>query len=204
VYAHLRNAQRREAWLLGRLLSKALIRDMLVATGGPGRAVDPIHIEVLSRDGLGRPTRPRVLLKGRLQHWSLSLAHSDQSVLVGLSRLDGVAIGVDVSAPQPSRAGFLDLWFTLRERAWILAQSGQAPREAATFWAVKEAFYKAVNVGEGFAPQRIEVGANPQGGYAVRWLGSRPTGSHRVRVTAGHTEIAAVVTAVVQSGRFDD
>lgn len=204
MYAHLRNAQRREAWLLGRLLSKALIRDMLVATGGPGRAVDPIHIEVLSRDGLGRPTRPRVLLKGRLQHWSLSLAHSDQSVLVGLSRLDGVAIGVDVSAPQPSRAGFLDLWFTLRERAWILAQSGQAPREAATFWAVKEAFYKAVNVGEGFAPQRIEVGANPQGGYAVRWLGSRPTGSHRVRVTAGHTEIAAVVTAVVQSGRFDD
>jgi phosphopantetheinyl transferase len=197
VYAHLQNAQRRETWLFGRLLSKELILDMLAAAGGPGWAVDPVHVEVLSRDGLGRPTRPRVLLKGRLQHWSLSLAHSDQSVLVGLSRLDGVAIGVDVTAPQPSRAGFLDLWFTLRERAWIRAQSGQASRETATLWAVKEAFYKAVNVGEGFAPQRIEVGANPQGGYAVQWLDSRPTGRHRVRVTAGRTEIAAVVTAAV-------
>jgi phosphopantetheinyl transferase len=201
AYAVLRDARRREAWLFGRLLCKELILAMRIAAGSPGGGVEPGQIEVLSRDGLGRPARPRVLLHGRLQPWSLSLAHSDQSVLVGLSRDGRLATGVDVTPIQSPDAGFLDLWFTPRERAWIRAKFDQAARWAATLWAIKEAFYKAVNVGESFAPRQIEVRVDPLGGYVVRWLGSRPTGPCRVRVAAGRSEVVAVVTVALQAGR---
>jgi len=193
VYANLRDARRREAWLFGRLLSKKLILGMMVATQCAGRAVDPVHIEILSRDGLGRPTRPRVLLQGRLQPWSLSLAHSDRSVLVGLSQNGGVAVGVDVTPIQSPGAGFLELWYTPWELAWIWAQKNQAPRWAATLWAVKEAFYKAINVGERFAPRRIEVRVDPPDGYAIRCDGSRPRGGCLVRVAATGGEVVATV-----------
>ncbi len=204
VYAHLHDARWREAWLFGRLLCKELILSTLVAARGGRGALHPGGVEILSRDGLGRPTRPRVLLHGRLQPCSLSLAHSDRFVLVAFCEDPDVAVGVDVTPIQSPGAGFLDLWFTPWERAWIWAQSGQAPRRAASLWAVKEAFYKAVNRGERFAPERIEVHVDPLGGYAVPWYGSRSRGPCRVRVAAGSTDVAAVVTVASQAGRADD
>jgi hypothetical protein len=69
--------------------------------------MDPGGVEILSCDGLGRPTRPRVLLQGRLQPWSLSLAHSDRFVLVAFSEDPDLAVGVDVTPIQSSGAGFL-------------------------------------------------------------------------------------------------
>ncbi|HSD51280.1 MAG TPA: 4'-phosphopantetheinyl transferase superfamily protein [Candidatus Methylomirabilis sp.] len=197
VYAHLQDARRREAWLFGRLLSKELILDTLAAARCPGWAVDPVHIQVLSRDGLGRPTRPRVLLKGRLQPCSLSLAHSEQTVVVGLSQDGDMTMGVDLTPIQSPGVGFLDLWFTPRERAWIWSQSDQAPRWAATLWAVKEAFYKATNRGEGFTPRRIEVRVDPPDGYAIRCDGARPRGGCLVRVaTTGGEVVAAVLVGL--------
>jgi hypothetical protein len=97
VYANLRHAGRREAWLLGRLLSKELILNTMAAPLGGSGAMDPGGVEILSCDGLGRPTRPRVLLQGRLQPWSLSLAHSDRFVLVAFSEDPDLAVGVDVT-----------------------------------------------------------------------------------------------------------
>lgn len=193
VYAELRDARRREAWLFGRLLSKDLILSRMAASLGARGAIDPGRVEILSRDGLGRATRPRALLQGRLQPWSLSLAHSDRSVVVAFSEDPGVAVGADVTPIQSPSAGFVDLWYTPWERAWVRAQGDQGPRRVATLWAVKEAFYKAVNVGERFAPSRIEVLVDPLGGYAVRCERVRPGGRCRVRVAAASREVVAVV-----------
>jgi hypothetical protein len=65
---------------------------------------------------------------------------------------------------------------------------------------VKEAFYKAVNGGDRFAPGQIEVRVEPLGGYGVRWHGFRPGDPCRVRVAAGSKDVAAVVTVVSQAG----
>ncbi|HEY7676618.1 MAG TPA: 4'-phosphopantetheinyl transferase superfamily protein, partial [Candidatus Methylomirabilis sp.] len=184
VYATLRDARRREAWLFGRLLGKDLILSGMAAAPGARGPGGPGRLEILSRDGLGRAIRPRVLVEGRLRRWALSLAHSDRFVLAVFSQEPGAAVGVDVTPVRPPRAGFLDLWFTPWEHAWIRAQGGRGPRCAAALWAVKEAFYKAVNAGERFAPNRIEVRVDPAGRYAVRCGGSRPEGPCEVRVAA--------------------
>ena len=200
VYAALRDARRREAWLFGRLLGKDLILRRVGASPGARGAGDPGCVEILSRDGLGRAIRPRVLVGGRIQPWALSLAHSDRFVLAVLSREPGAAVGVDVTPVRPPGAGFLYLWFTPWERAWIRAQGGRGPRCAATLWAVKEAFYKAVNAGERFAPNRIDVRIDPAGRYAVRCGGSRPGGPCEVRVAAAGDEVMAAVMVAMRPG----
>lgn len=194
--AGLHDSRRREAWLFGRLLSKQVIVSRMAALPGAREAVRPEHLQISSRDGLGRATRPRILLHGRLRDWSLSLAHSDQSVLVAFSEDPGVAVGVDVAPIQSPKAGFVDLWFTPWERAWAGEREDQAPRRLASLWAVKEAFYKAVNIGERFAPSRIEVRVDLLGGYVVRCDGSWPGGICRVRVAATDGEVAAVVAVI--------
>jgi len=193
VYAGLRDARRREAWLFGRLLGKDLILGRVGARLGAWGAAAPRRIEILSRDGLGRAVRPRVLVEGRVQPWALSLAHSDRFVLVIFCEEPGAAVGVDVAPIRPPGAGFLGFWFTPRERAWIRARANQGPRRAATLWAVKEAFYKAVNAGERFAPGRIEVRVDRPGRYAVRCEGSRPGGPCEVQVAAAGGEVLAAV-----------
>jgi phosphopantetheinyl transferase (holo-ACP synthase) len=193
VYAELRDARRREAWLFGRLLGKDLILSRVGAALGARGAGDPGRVEILSRDGLGRAIRPRVLVEGRIQPWALSLAHSDRFVLAVFSEEPGAAVGVDVTPVRPPGAGFLDLWFTPWERAWIRAQGDGEARCAATLWAVKEAFYKAVNAGERFAPSRIEVRVDALGRYAVRCDGSRPGSPCGVHVAAAGEEVMAAV-----------
>ena len=45
------------------------------------------------------------------------------------------------------------------------------PHAAVTVWALKEAIYKAVHRGEGFAPRRIEVRLRDTGNYAGKYRG---------------------------------
>jgi phosphopantetheinyl transferase (holo-ACP synthase) len=195
VYAELRDVPRREGWLLGRIMAKRLILGTLMAPPALGRGIHPAVVQIHSRDGLGRAIRPRILLHGRLQPWSLSIAHSDRSVLVALSDAPGVSLGVDVTLHQALGAGFEDTWLTPWERGWLRDQVGQGrPPATSALWAVKEAFYKAANGGEPFVPRRIEVRLGEGGDHGVRFGDVDLGDACRVQVAEVDTEIVAIVT----------
>jgi phosphopantetheinyl transferase len=200
VYASWRDFRRRESWLFGRILAKQLILHEANVLPDAMRDIHPAEIQIHSRDSLNRATRPRVLSHGQLQAWSLSIAHSDQSVLVALSVAPRVSVGVDVTPVQALSDGFVDMWLTPWERQWLHNQRDQGKLSmASALWAVKEAFYKAVNVGEGFAPCRIEVCPRVCGGYGLRFAGAEPDGLWRVHLIEADKEIAVIVTVVKPS-----
>lgn len=193
VFTELRDARRREGWLCGRLLAKRLILDDVLAPSVGEEAIHPTEIDIHSRDGLGRATRPRVTLRGRLQPWALSIAHSDRSVFVALSRALGVSVGVDVAPVQTWKDGFLEMWMTPRERRWV--HSVGEMRLASTLWAVKEAIYKALSYGEQFTPLRIEVCPRAGGGYTYHWDGAEPEAAYTIHIADSDRETAAIVIA---------
>jgi phosphopantetheinyl transferase len=203
VYDDLRDRGRREAWLFGRLLAKELILADL-AGRSPTTRWDPAEIEIHSRDGLGRPIRPRVVVGGQLQPWSLSIAHSDTTVLLALTRQSAVSVGVDLASPVAAAARGLGSWFTPAERRWLdqcpadgrdgpIWPAGRAWR-AAVVWAAKEAGYKAIGATEGFSPGRIEVQPGRDGACLVTI--DQPGQRTRCRVDIGSAgdEVAAVAT----------
>lgn len=190
TYAGLNAPARREEWLLGRALAKALILEHAPHPGGAAPRFCPNEIQICSRDGLNRPSRPQIFLRGRLQPWSLSIAHSDASVLVALSMRSRVSLGVDIAPLQSSAEGSLDMWFTERERR--LMKSDPTLYPPAKLWAVKEAVYKAVNRGESFTPSRIEVRPQPAGAYTFLRDGVAPRATHRIHAFASSDQIVAM------------
>lgn len=187
--AQLHHPARRRAWLGGRLLTKQLILDSV------GDML-PSMIQVYSRDGLGRATRPRVLVEGQLQDWSLSIAHSDRSVLVAMALTPGYHVGVDLVPLRPLGDGFAALWLTSREQAQVRRGGSRAePHLAATLWAMKEAFYKATNTGERFAPRRIEALPDAWGRWNVWANGGETFHSRQVVVRDTPREVAVILTA---------
>jgi len=191
VWDRLTDPRRRRAWMCGRLLGKQLLLNAVVGAPEWDDRVGPAHIEIHSLDVLGRPTRPRVTVGGRLQPWHLSIAHTVRSVLVAVAPSASMAIGVDLTPVDPSTRGFRELWLTPAERRWF--ESTRDPRLVATLWAIKEAVYKAANRGERFAPASIEVGPDLDGAYAWRPEGRGSRSGATIRVDALDGEIAAIV-----------
>jgi phosphopantetheinyl transferase len=153
--ARCRDPGRRRAWQAGRLAAKRLVLDHFPLAARP-----PHEIEILSRDSAGQATRPRVYVRGQRMPWRLSISHSGRHVYVALSEDPDVSVGVDLAPVQVYGEGFLETWFTAGEqRALRVAPSAAV----ATFWAVKEAVYKACNDGEKFAPAQVEVRRNETG-----------------------------------------
>lgn len=150
-WSHLRNPSRRRVWLAARQLGKQLIVDRV-----PGAPQDHGLIEILSRDFAAphKSVRPTVSFSGKPQPWSLSISHTDESVLVALSTNPHVRVGVDLCRRSRVPDGFLQTWFTPAERANVRGEGFDGPMR---LWAAKEALYKALNSGEGFAPHAIEV-----------------------------------------------
>lgn len=157
IYKDLRNPSRRRNWLLGRIATKQLISE---ASGSAEISLvsDPRRIEIFSRDERGRGARPRVYIDGRMQRHALSIAHTEKSVVVALALEDGTVPGIDVTPVQTQSDGFLQLWFTPAEQEHVSqADPDQRARIISTIWAMKEAYYKATNVGLPFLPAAIEV-----------------------------------------------
>jgi phosphopantetheinyl transferase len=158
-----RDHARREAFLLGRLWSKQLILDTPAL-----RPLPMARIEIRSRDERDRGIRPRVRIAGDLQPWSLSISHSDRGILAALSTAPGTYLGVDLAPVGALRPSALGPWFTEREQVWL---NYSEPDEIAAVWAIKEAVYKAANIGDAFAPQTIEVVRRAGGGYGCIYRG---------------------------------
>jgi 4'-phosphopantetheinyl transferase EntD len=145
--ARWRDSARRAQWLAGRALAKQLVADALA-----DQRVSITQIEIASRPDTPHSGRPRVLLSGHVQPWSLSLAHTDAATFAALCVTAGCSVGVDlVSLPAAPQAA-LTCWFTRAEQRFVAA--GGSP---AFLWAAKEAVYKAANHGEPFAPRDIQV-----------------------------------------------
>lgn len=175
VWERLRDPRRRAAWAYGRLAAKRLLRVPLADT------VSPADICILPRIPRGRPCPT---LDGRALPWGISIAHSERFAVAGLGT---GPVGVDVTNPIRTGEGFLQNWFTPREREWVGA-------EAAAVWALKEAVYKAVNRGERFVPRAVEI-QRQNGRYACAYHGV-PLGLRcRVGPIPGADELLAVVTA---------
>ena len=179
--AQLRDTRRHRAWLSGRLLLKRRLVDRLSEDGSAG-GVHPSELEIISHNDAGRPARPAALLDGQPLDFRLSIAHTDHQVLVAVAPAH-MAVGVDlVDAQFAPGNGFMRLWFTAAERQQLC--KGAAP-SAAAIWAVKEAVYKAINRGEPFIPQQMEVG----------WQSGRPLICHAANPLAERCCLATWLTA---------
>jgi phosphopantetheinyl transferase len=199
MHAVLSDSGRREAWLFGRLLAKQAILEEMMFLTDEGGHIAPSDIQIHSRDGLGRPTRPRVFVHGRARPWSLSIAHSECSVLVALCAHPDWTVGVDLTPAQPLSDTFVETWFTPWERNGPGSRNDRRPSDLwAELWAVKEAAYKALNTGERFAPRRLEVRVRAGGGFDLRYDGSATSGS-KVQVLEVETEFAAMVSVRAKS-----
>jgi phosphopantetheinyl transferase len=181
-----RDPASREAWMMGRFLSKQLVLSRL-----GDRRLDPASIEICSRDPQNRRVRPTVRVGGRLQPWNLSISHSKTALLAALSPMPEVAVGVDLTAVEEFSPGFLATWFTKREQ---IALSVSEPRQTAAYWAIKEAVYKAGNCGESFAPRRIEIFPKEPGKYGCFDRGVDLSGICNVRTWDIDRQVAVVVT----------
>ena len=136
-------------WLAGRLAAKTVLSELLAFPC----AWNELHLE--SRNGLDRKVRPRVYLRGRLQPWSLSLAHVEEHVFAAVAEDENIRLGVDAiarDAVTPRTAAF---WFTSGEIDWC--RNAFPPLAYAVVWMLKEACYKAENRGEPFLPQQLDV-----------------------------------------------
>jgi phosphopantetheinyl transferase len=147
--ARLRHPRRRETWRLGRLLAKRLLLE-----AAPEPLDGPEDLEILSRDSEFRAVRPQVRLRGRRVPWCLSIAHAAGAALAAVAFDRGTTVGVDLVRPQALPPGFLETWFTERERNWLTSQPAET---VAVCWGLKEAVYKACQRGEAFVPRRVEI-----------------------------------------------
>jgi len=204
-YAGLRDTRRRRAWLLGRRTGKELVRAVLGLA-----ADDPRSIELVSRDASGRGVAPQVRLGGRRQPCSLSISHTDRAAVAALSTMPDVRVGVDLvelgrpptgrnwsvetSGGAVGRAAVFDAlrpWLTAEERAWADARG---PFAAAALWAAKEAAYKALGAGKGFAPRQFVIRPQRRGRFTCHWRSAEggPACTIVLRPIHGHLMATAV------------
>jgi 4'-phosphopantetheinyl transferase EntD len=188
TWCAIRAADRRTAWLAGRIAAKELIAQCVASSSADGVRQLPPEIEIVSRsmDGtLGQ--RPRIFVSGRPIEWALSIAHTSRGVLVALATRGRTSLGVDLVMPQ-RRGESLDWCLTPAERNWLAALPRHT-RPIERLWAMKEAAYKACQRGEGFAPERIEVVRSASG----RWQGA--DGLRRLQCWRIDGQVAALAVA---------
>jgi len=190
--AGLNDCGRRLLWLGGRYLAKELLCEWLLP-GGDGR-LDPRSLVVQSQDAQGRTGKPRVYLRGKLQPWSLSIAHSRRAVAVACTAEPRQSVGVDLVDLTRFSASGLSAWFTPSEKRWIVGS--ETPHLVAEIWAVKEAFYKADNRARPFAPRKIEVSPREGGGCACRWTDQPADRPYRIWTRRVNNQLHATVLAL--------
>ncbi|MCR4413722.1 MAG: 4'-phosphopantetheinyl transferase superfamily protein [Thermoguttaceae bacterium] len=163
-----RHPARKAQWMAGRRVAKRLVAEVL---GMPVARLG--EIEILSRDGAGRPVAPRVRVAGRMLPWSMSIAHTERGAMAAVCYDPDATVGVDLVVLGRDWSGLARMWFTPTEQHCLGAVGDDG---TATLWAVKEAFYKAVNAGEPFAPRRFEVHPAAARQYACTYHGAAPAG----------------------------
>lgn len=148
---HFADTARRELWALGRYFLLSRLYPWLCSIRS---AVDPGELRIVTRNGLGRGTQPRLYSQGRLVPWRISLAHSSSQLAMAFSVDPMTRVGVDLVDDSAAAAKAVRCWSTSREREQF---PGRTEADFAKVWSMKEALYKALNHGEPFRPARYEV-----------------------------------------------
>jgi phosphopantetheinyl transferase len=188
--------RQRPGWIAGRWVIKRLLRERLNEV--EQQRFDPTAVSVLSRDTEGRPCRPSILYRERPLPVSVSVSHTSRGVLVGLARREGLLLGVDLAQPDRVGLGSLDPWYTPQERQWIQRQEDTTA--AAQLWTVKQAFFKAANRGEMFAPRRVSVTTDTDGRFQCSYSHrSHDLPAYIAITTCDHHVAALVVILPAQS-----
>ncbi len=157
-----------EAWHLGRILAKELLR---AAPRTSWMAPEGITIE--SRNDQGQGICPRVWYGERELHLSLSVSHAEDAVFVGLASAQQSRVGVDVVSIGAVKESVQKMWFLPKER-----RIARDDTIASQIWAAKEAVYKALNEGEPFYPRRIIIEDRDATSCSCRY--QSPTGLRRL------------------------
>jgi phosphopantetheinyl transferase len=148
IYEAFGSALSAACWLRGRFAAKHLIQRT------PGfAALDCSRLSLISRNDQNQGVVPSVWQDGQQLPMSISISHSAASVLVALVEDPVMRIGVDLVRLGSVNRHVQAAWFSTRERACTCESECAAER----VWAAKEAAYKALNQGEGFAPLRFSV-----------------------------------------------
>lgn len=190
------DVRRRELWLMGRLLAKRLILDHHGAPSG-SPLPDPLKIFIDSGDMRQRGRRPCVKIDGNTQPWSLSLSHTDDALLVSLAYQPDLSVGVDLVKPTHRGHGLAQFFLTTVERCRLAGRLDED--RISTYWAIKEAVYKACNHGESFAPKLIEIFTLGNGNYTCRYRGVSLVDRGQIRAWRVDRHIAVLVTVVTVS-----
>jgi 4'-phosphopantetheinyl transferase len=145
----LSRTRRRGEWLLGRWTAKqALLRDP--ESDFDGQELDELEIRPDSRGA------PNVYLRNVPLPISISLSHRGGAGFCALYR--GGSVGCDLEWIETRSDGFIEDYFTPRERALI--ESGDEDLralQANAFWSAKESVMKVLGVGLTVDTRSIEI-----------------------------------------------
>jgi len=152
--------KRRNEWLAGRLAAKEIVRRHQATP--VLRVADLRDIEIRARRwGLHRG-RPHYYVRGRPGARCLSIAHSGDIALAGLSRGSQSDIGVDIEAVLPLDERVEALALSPHEILSLRGLRGERrARTVAIIWVLKEALVKAVGVGLRVPLAAIRVDLDP-------------------------------------------
>lgn len=192
--AQIRNAGRREAFVLGRVALKQLLLAECRVHGS-----DPQALEIVSQDALGRKVRPQAILAGRTLPWSVSISHTETAVLVALATEPGVTVGGDLVAPDATAVRFLRSWFDPSEQK-LVARADAA--EACRLWAIKEAVYKATNQDDSFLPRRVAIRRTPSDAYQATYRGRDLAPRCHIATWDLPGHVAALAQVIGRGGAF--
>ena len=146
-YQRLQDFHRKREWVAGRRLARQLLVDSeLIPPGTESRVV------ILTQNDKQQGIAPQLWIDGTKSRISLSLSHSTRSLIVAASC--EWKVGVDLVDKISFEYQPLRHWFQDAELEWI---DHWGVAELALAWGIKEAFYKAANQGESFAPKSILV-----------------------------------------------
>jgi phosphopantetheinyl transferase len=216
-YDHWKTSGRRNAFLAGRILAKQLLRETFALDGVADRS-----LEIVSRtDDCRRGIAPEVRIGGTAGPFPLSIAHTDEFVLVGCSTRRNGSFGADLVARSLLPEGFRRLWFSEEEHKVFMPFPEEVWLRA---WSAKEAAFKASGGGRRFVPRELRaiprdldcwtVSDSARGGEAVSIRIGR-VGDHLIAYTSergaavgpgsGHRTFEnSVRTATNHTRRIDD
>ncbi len=146
----MRFLKRRDEWLLGRWAAKTLIRSL-----PDYQDYSPAEIEIVN-DANGAPLFS--LPGAQISPDRLSISHSGQLALCGLTQVPTMGVGVDLEKIEPRSEDFIQDYFTPDEQRLVGSFPPKVKHTAVTLiWSMKEAMLKALGVGLRRDTRQVEV-----------------------------------------------
>lgn len=150
-----RVGRRAAEWRMGRWAAKSAVARRV--------GVRPADIEILA----GASGAPEAWFEGSRLPVNVSISHRDGRAIAVTTARD-VEPGCDVELIEPRPAGFVEDWFTPRERAAIDQAVPAERNELITLiWSAKESVLKALHAGLQVDTRRVEVAPGRDGFDAV-------------------------------------